>query len=91
VTAESEGLGAIARRVIDPNRFTTIGAADGEGVLMCATYGWSCGHTKTRPWRPTAEITNRIGMGRKAPPSPRLARLCVPQGGDLQHNYYPHN
>jgi hypothetical protein len=32
VTVEGEGLGAIARRVIDPNRFTIIGAADEEGV-----------------------------------------------------------
>ncbi len=32
MTAEGEGLGAIARRVIDPNRFTTVGAADEEGV-----------------------------------------------------------
>jgi hypothetical protein len=32
VTAEGEELGAIARRVIDPNRFTTVGAADEEGV-----------------------------------------------------------
>jgi hypothetical protein len=29
---EGEELGAIARRVIDPNRFTTVGAADEEGV-----------------------------------------------------------
>ena len=26
------------------------------------------------------------GMSRKAPPSPRLARLRVPQGEDLRHN-----
>jgi predicted pyridoxine 5'-phosphate oxidase superfamily flavin-nucleotide-binding protein len=32
VTAEGEGLGAIARRVIDPNQFMTIGTADEEGV-----------------------------------------------------------
>jgi hypothetical protein len=29
---EGEELGAIARRVIDPNRFMTIGTADEEGV-----------------------------------------------------------
>ena len=29
---EGEGLGAIARRVIDSNRFMTIGTADEEGV-----------------------------------------------------------
>jgi hypothetical protein len=32
VTAEGEELGAIARRVIDPNRFVTVGTADEERV-----------------------------------------------------------
>ena len=32
MTAEGEGLGAIARRVIDPNQFMTIGTADEEGI-----------------------------------------------------------
>ena len=32
MTADGEGLGAIARRIIDPNLFTTVGAADEEGV-----------------------------------------------------------
>ena len=46
-------------------------------MVMCATYRWSCDDTKTRPWRPTADNTNRIGMGRKAPPSLRLARRAI--------------
>jgi hypothetical protein len=57
-----------------------------DEFVMCATYGWSCGDTKTRPWRPTAENTNPICMGRKVPPSLRLARLRVRQGGDLRPN-----
>ncbi len=32
MTAEGEELGAIARRVIDPNRFVTVGTADEERV-----------------------------------------------------------
>ena len=31
---EGEGLGAIARRVIDSNRFMTTGTADEEGVPL---------------------------------------------------------
>ena len=32
MTVEGEELGVIARRVIDPNRFMTLGTADEEGV-----------------------------------------------------------
>jgi len=36
VTADGGGLGAIARRVIDPNRFVTVGTADEEHPLDLA-------------------------------------------------------
>ena len=41
MTAEGEGLGAMAQRVIDPNRFTTVGAADEEGVRWVSPVRYS--------------------------------------------------
>jgi len=52
-----------------------VGAAD--LLVMCATYGWSYDDTKNAAVATHHGNTNRIGMGRRASPTLRLARQAI--------------